>query len=593
MSNNKNKQSKIGSFGNLLKEAGIDSNHFKQISEEKTDKPQKIRNTSNETWGEIKDSSKPLIKKNDLQQAPSRKNKKSEPNLDFTFPDVNCYGSNSNNKKKPLIITHVHKQKNIKVKHNGDLIGNTDAFGFQNINNRIIPKNPGIQLKLSDLSHKDDENEIIIGMDFGTSNSKVVIHDPQRNIFYAVPFYENTSKNPYIYPCRVYLHNHLYYLEEIGDCYSNLKLPLINDDEINPIDLRNAVAFLTLIIRHARGWFLVEHAEIYKNSLIAWELNIGLPTATFEENNLNRRFKNIALAAINLAGDLSDPISESLIDEYLNKTHQDYATALSLQIHPDFVNVYPEIGAQVVGFVESDSWDNQNRPFITMIDIGAGTVDISFFSVQGKKNYRKFSFMKNSVELNGVINLHRDRTNWLLKILSENDMLTTKINGFLNEIAKSTAQLNQIPESVVDYILNLEVIGDDDIDTIFFQKYKNQIISLLSFTKRYRVPLNEDNWLRLPVFLCGGGSRMRFYRSVIEEINRSFPNWLHVELLSLNKPDNLRALGLSELEYDRLSVAYGLSFPKLGEIIQSNQIEDFSINDLYQKERPIDLTDDG
>jgi hypothetical protein len=201
--------------------------------------------------------------------------------------------------------------------------------------------------------------------------------------------------------------------------------------------------------------------------------------------------------------------------------------------------------------------------------------------------------MKNSVELNGVINLHRDRTNWLLKILSENYMLTTKINGFLNEIAKSTAQLNQIPESVVDYILNLEVIGDDDIDTIFFQKYKNQIISLLSFTKRYRVPLNEDNWLRLPVFLCGGGSRMRFYRSVIEEINRSFPNWLHVELLSLNKPYNLRALGLSELEYDRLSVAYGLSFPKLGEIIQSNQIEDFSINDLYQKERPIDLTDDG
>ena len=86
---------------------------------------------------------------------------------------------------------------------------------------------------------------------------------------------------------------------------------------------------------------------------------------------------------------------------------------------------------------------------------------------------------------------------------------------------------------------------------------------------------------------------MRFYRSVIEEINRSFPNWLHVELLSLNKPYNLRALGLSELEYDRLSVAYGLSFPKLGEIIQSNQIEDFSINDLYQKERPIDLTDDG
>jgi hypothetical protein len=590
MSNKNNKQSKIGSFGDLLKDAGIDANHFRHISGEKTDESQKIRNTSKETWAEIKDSSKLLFKKNNLHQAPLRKNKRS-PQNSGSVPDLSCYGSNSTSKKNTLITTPVPVQKNIKVKCNGDLIENTTAFVFQSRKKRIIPKNPGIQLQLSNSSLVDDENEIIIGLDFGTSNTKVVIHDPQRNIFYAVPFYQNTSKNPYIYPCKVYLQNHQYSLEEIGDCYSNLKVPLINDNKT--IDLHNAVAFLTLIIRHARGWFLVEHAEIYKNSLITWELNIGLPTATFEENKLNNRFKNIALAAINLAGDLSESISENLIAEYLNKIHQDNVIASSLQIHRDLVNVYPEIGAQVVGFVESDSWDNKNRPFVTMIDIGAGTVDISFFSILGKQKDRRFSFMKNSVEHNGVINLHRERTIWLLEILSENDILSTKINGFLNEISKSTAQLSQIPESVFDYILHLELICDDNIDTMFFQRYKKQINSLLSYTKRHRVPRNENNWLRLPVFLCGGGSRMGFYRSVIEEINQWYPNWLHVELYSLNKPDNLRAPGLRELEYDRLSVAYGLSFPKLGEIIQSNQIPDLTINDLNQKERPIDLTDDG
>lgn len=586
MSNNKNKKPKVGSFGNLLKEAGIDSSNFALPPEDiKTAETNKSKKSYDENWGKTKSSENPFNKKNDTSQVRIKKRRIIS---DLPILDLSCYGSNS---KKNTYIT-VPTQQHIDIKCHGDLIENINAFSFQNFKNREVPKNSGIQIQLTNSPNEGEENEIIIGLDFGTSNTKVVIHDPQRNVFYAVPFYKYTSNNPYLYPCRVYLQNNHYSIDEIGDCYANLKLPLL-DDDTQPLDLRNAVAFLALIVRHARGWFLAEASETYKNSKIFWELNIGLPTESYEKTNLHYCFKEIALTAINLAGDVSETLSESLIDEYILKTKHALAGKLALQIHPDLVNVYPEISAQVVGFIESDSWDDKDRPFITMIDIGAGTVDISYFSVQGKKGNRKFSFIKNSVKNNGVLNLHRERTNWLLRVLSEKNLLPPKVKQFLKDISKTTTQLSHIPESVYNYILNLEIMGNWHIDTIFLQKYKNQIQTLLEETHRNRVPLNKENWLRLPIFLCGGGSRMRFYNSLIEEINQWHPNWLHVELYPLNKPDNLRAPGLSEFEYDRLSVAYGLSFQNLGKIIQSNQIEDFSINDIPKKEKPIDLTDDG
>ena len=354
--------------------------------------------------------------------------------------------------------------------------------------------------------------------------------------------------------------------------------------------MRHAIAFLALIIRHSIGWFFSNHYETYKNSDIVWALNLGLPATYAEDSKLSERFKQIALAAINLAGNAAQCITNDLTDRYFSLSVQALLCGESsseLPVHPDMVNVFPEIGAQVVAFIESESWDAKNRPFITMIDIGAGTVDISFFSVDRKRGKRKFIFFKNSVEPNGVINLHRKRTTWLKKVLGEIDKLTSNIDKFLDEISTSTDQLLSVPDKVNDYLENFDMTKEMEIDRQFFKDYLGQVFNLLNYTRQNRVPMNDEDWKRLPLFLCGGGSRMDFYRRIIKRLNELKLRWLHIELENLTKPHNLRAEGLIAKDYDRLSVAYGLSFPELGKIIPSCAVNDFRRADFPKRERPV------
>jgi hypothetical protein len=73
----------------------------------------------------------------------------------------------------------------------------------------------------------------------------------------------------------------------------------------------------------------------------------------------------------------------------------------------------------------------------------------------------------------------------------------------------------------------------------------------------------------MPFFLCGGGSRHEFYKKLKSELKKT-PNcsWLNALHRELTLPGNLRADGVSPGEYDRLSVAYGLSQLHIGTVMQ-------------------------
>lgn len=475
----------------------------------------------------------------------------------------------------------------------GPLIPKRSSFVYRITQDREIPNHDGREQSLADQA--SDEGELIIGLDFGTSTVKVVVHDPQRKVFYAIPFYSIGSDNRFIFPSRVWLGVEGYSIDNGDKSFADLKLPLM-EGQVDLNQLTHATAFVALIIRHARGWLFDRHKDTYKNTDTVWALNLGLPAAYSEDSNLQDRFRLIALAAINLASDTSLRITPNLANQYLEKAKHALSGgnhSTDLAVYPDMVNVYPEIGAQVRAFVESEAWDAKNRPFITMIDIGAGTVDISFFSVIKNKGQYTFNFFQNSVEFFGVINLHRSRISWLNKNLSDNRFFIPEAQVFLNELESDTDVFLRIPESVCSYFENFD-ISSGSPDEAFYPCYKGQVSKLLHYTWKNRVARDNDKWKRLPLFLCGGGSRMEFYRKVVDHLNHSgaTSSWLGVELETLTRPTRLRAEGLSDREYDRLSVAYGLSFPELGKVIPSREIEDFRRSDLSIKPMPVDQTAD-
>lgn len=495
---------------------------------------------------------------------------------------------------QPLVLQNIISIAN-------DAAPNPSAFPVERETPRLLPKHDGIKPSLTEA--EDDPAEIYIGLDFGTSTTKVILQDSHRLVPYAVPFAQVGIGNPYLFPSRVYLSGGDYSLDRPADngastvTIRDLKITLMRRPEQVEYMI-HATAFLALIIRHARGWLFSAHGDTYKSSQIEWGLNLGLPAEKSEDARLNKRFMAIAVAAINLAarpGSITKQVAgRCLVDATRASAGKDIHE-LGLTVHPDMVGIFPEIAAQVVGFVESESWDGESRPYITLIDIGAGTVDASFFSVEGKgKNKRKFRFFQNRVEENGVMNLHRARIDWLRNMLAKQNIVSTALTSYLDQLYQPTDRLSGIPNSVAHYISGLSITGDDHVDDEFKRlRYRQQLIGeVIRPVHEKRVPYG-DHWDDLPVFICGGGSRMPLYANIVNELNNTMGmSWFKGRRYSLSRPKKLIAAGLSDHEYDRLSVAYGLSFPEIGKIIKSGEIPDFDMKSASRRLQPSMITKD-
>jgi len=83
--------------------------------------------------------------------------------------------------------------------------------------------------------------------------------------------------------------------------------------------------------------------------------------------------------------------------------------------------------------------------------------------------------------------------------------------------------------------------------------------------------MESKNLEGIPLFLCGGGSRMGcYYQNICREL-ASFPGvpWLRAKKALLEIPANLEAPSVMREDYDRLSAAYGLSFLEIGTVIRA------------------------
>lgn len=229
-------------------------------------------------------------------------------------------GAGTVNKVKP-VPNNALQQHAFEISKAGQLIPNRARFTKGETRPREIPRHSGIEANIP--GAKDDASDLIIGLDFGTSCVKVVLHDRDRGggVFYAVPFYPIGGSNPYIFPSRVYQSAQRYALDQGDIPYADLKLPLM-EKCVDRSQVRHAIVFLALIIRHARGWLFSNHGDTYRNSDIQWAMNLGLPAKYAEDYELTGRFEQIALAAINLAGDTTPHLTDDLANLYLDLAEQ-------------------------------------------------------------------------------------------------------------------------------------------------------------------------------------------------------------------------------------------------------------------------------
>jgi hypothetical protein len=213
-----------------------------------------------------------------------------------------------------------------------------------------------------------------------------------------------------------------------------------------------------------------------------------------------------------------------------------------------------------------------------LVDVGAGTVDTALFHVNPTS--RKLTFYSSRVESNGAMNLHRERVAWLLNGLP-NSAEYSSIHSHLESIALPTGRIKAIPSAVSEYLPGCRIqILKNDVDSKFqVNRYRAQVAGSINAAKLYKgLGAGESQQLRhIPLLLCGGGSRLSIYSTIESHINGTLGSNVSVEKTLLPVPIELKDVGWRLEEFDRISVAYGLSLQQgLEKIIRECDVPDIN-----------------
>ena len=421
----------------------------------------------------------------------------------------------------------------------------------------------------------DDEHLIAMGVDFGTSSIKVVIGDPALGKAFAVPFTTASDVARYLLPTRLHESAGRFSLCEGEETHRDLKLALI----ANPGDLllrERVSAMLALVIRQARGWLFATHADVFARTRLLWKLSIGLPVAHHLDDELTQTFNDVAQVAW-LAACTPRDISRTTIAAARDRKREIAAAPERMSEDEDVeISVVPEIAAQIYGFVNSSRFNRKEQNIYLMVDVGAGSVDSSLFHVKPARGGKwDFEFFTSIVEPHGVMNLHRHRVGWWEEALSQCSEPTAElISNALAEHKYPTDRTVALPSRFTRYVHDAKVFlrkPSDDPDDTFFQKKVVSQVRGKSYWRAWKDGhLTPAQLIGVPAFYCGGGMRMEFY-SKLQNQMQSMPgySWLRAEPRRVELPKNLEAPGLHRSNYDRMTVAYGLSFLEVGKVTRA------------------------
>ena len=399
--------------------------------------------------------------------------------------------------------------------------------------------------------------QFIVGLDFGTAFTKIVISESR--IRYAIPVGLLNGDTGFCLPCAVYVGPEgQVSLRKEGSCTkkkTNLKMPLI-EETYDREDLKLVVAYLALVFRLVRLWFITEYFTTYIGKYLDWNINVGLPTEKFHDEEMVELYKTIIRAAWFLSTEDGDI---TLRAAGISIEYEKFVTSDALidesSIHSDKVNCFPEFVALVSGYVRSP---RRQDDLHLLVDIGAGTVDVTIFNVHQDENQEDiFPIFAKGVQALGTSYLLKNR--FLQLNIGENVDSTQPILNDQLFASKYKTEVNQI--SLADEVLCKRIkalVGGE------LRRVKK---------KRYR---KSSQWeVGVPCFVSGGGKDLTPYQGVLQKMSlENYP--FRIKLDELPFPGDLKGEGLERRDFHRLLVAYGLSVDPfdIGKIIKSQDVPD-------------------
>jgi len=427
---------------------------------------------------------------------------------------------------------------------------------------------------------------VCLGLDFGTSSTKAVIRVQPIGPAYAVPFGDLAPNDqPYLAPTRLWVaRSGDLSLRKSGDggWVEHLKVrlmerpweaaPAYEGDTTNARSIDLVAGYLALTLRKIFAWFGSGVRGSLGQVEVLWAMNMGMPARDWDAKEIHSAFLIAARAGWHLAMEGRD------IDLAHIALTVDAATNdgfLINGIESELIKVVPEVAAGVTTYVRSQQ--KQLGPHL-FVDVGATTLDSSFFMLGQGEDGHEFHCLSADVDSKlGAFRLHEYRAESLSQLA-------------LDKFAASDP-LTPIPVSARDCIpLPNEV---DRIDTLFSEKCIDKIRRVVVQARNMApADLNVPEMRGLPrpseveqgfirVLLSGGGIQLPLYQIAIGETGRRVApgGGLGIRVKPLRntpvpQPSDLQASNLNAGAWDRLVVAYGLSFAfdDIGRFVPPSQI---------------------
>ena len=395
-------------------------------------------------------------------------------------------------------------------------------------------------------SEAGDPLWVVIGLDFGTSCTKVIARMPyeagEPTFAVPAPDYCRSAGHPYLWQTAVWIRRSdefIAYPEKGARLLQTLKqgimgkhpnAPLIqSSDQKSALTRLDAVsAYLTYVIRYVRGWLVLKHPKLFRGRQTLWFVNLGLAAAYYDNEELFQTYRNAAAAALMVANS-GGAVSVETLRTFRGHEAVVKATQSDDDAEKLGITVIPETAAAATAFAKSR---HSATGLYLMVDVGAMTLDVcSFMLNKQKTGADQCPLLEVDVQPLGVEAFHWFR-----------DSGRTK----------------------------------EDFD----RRCRRCLGKVVVRTRDKRAPSVEcwEAGSELPVFLMGGGSQNTLHLEIVEALHQWMQRFTKNEGLrrlelpvpkSIKRPEPLSHLG-------RMAVAFGLSYlpTEICQITLPSNIED-------------------
>jgi hypothetical protein len=346
---------------------------------------------------------------------------------------------------------------------------------------------------------------INIGIDFGTSYSKICFEDETKETNY-VKLTTNKSKLEYK-RSRVYFDyvKRIFYYQKPENAssietinyfkYSMIDKSLprssyitVSNPKTTPEELCG-VFFIACLIKQSKN--LVEnHYKKYGKFEFDWNITMGVPIDNYS-NEFKSLYDMILQIAIKLSKELSKySISLNDLDNFCKENQEIIIPGFKKSPN----NTLSELYAESIAFLKDD---NVREGLYAIVDIGGATVDMAVISkMRDESNKEKFKYgiiAKNIKPLGIEILIHKiapcsDKHSDIRKLLKNNKFRSTDIKYKKTEEQELSCKMQiafaELAKEVRDKRIAREML------------------------------INKQKGM-LPIFLCGGGAKYKWYKSCI------------------------------------------------------------------------------